>query len=107
MFIIIYTKIVDGKKQGLKMEGPFQGPEIETMKEAHEECTKIVNSSKDIVLVKILDLEKFTYTTAIEKAAEDFKYSFGNMEEASKILERPIKKRKKKRYNVKPSSDTA
>lgn len=103
MLIVLYTKIVDGKKNGLKMEGPFQGPEVETMAEAHAACTKIVSASKDTVLVKVYDLEECSYELAMEKALQCFEYSFGNMEEAAKIMERPIMKRKKKRYKAKPA----
>ena len=103
MLIVLYTKVVDGKKNGLKMEGPFQGPEVKTMAEAHSACTRIVSASKDTVLVKVYDLEEHTYESAMEKALECFEYSFGNMEEAAKIMERPIMKRKKKRYKAKPA----
>ena len=106
MLIVLYTKIVDGKKDGLKMEGPFQGPEVATMTEAHEACTKIVSASKDTILVKIYDLDEHTYDTAMEKAKQSFEYSYRNMQEAAKIMERPIMKRKKKRYKPKPAPET-
>ena len=102
MLIVLYVKIVDGKKNGLKLEGPFQGPEVKTMPEAHDACIKIVSASKDTVLVKVYDLSELTYEHAMEKAKQSFEYSFGNMEEAAKIMERPIMKRKKKRYKAKP-----
>lgn len=105
MLIVLYAKIVDGKKNGLKMEGPFQGPEVKTMKEAHNACTKIVSASKDTVLVKIYDLDEYTYETAMAKANQSFEYSYGNMQEAAKIMERPIMKRKKKRYKPKPKTE--
>ena len=101
MLIVLYAKIVDGKKNGLKMEGPFQGSEVSTMTEAHEVCTKIVSSSKDTILVKVFDLDEYSYEAAKEKAKQSFEYSFGNMQEAAKIMERPIMKRKKKRYKAK------
>lgn len=102
MLIVLYVKVVDGKKNGLKLEGPFQGPEVETMSEAHDACIKIVSASKDTVLVKVYDLSELSYEFAMEKAKQSFEYSYKNMEEAAKIMERPIMKRKKKRYKAKP-----
>ena len=72
------------------------------MSEAHIACTKIVSASKDTVLIKIYDLVEHTYEAAMEKAKQSFDYSYGNMQEAAKIMERPIMKRKKKRYKLKP-----
>ena len=102
MFIIIYAKIVDNKKKGLDFEGPFFGPECASMGEAHEECTKLVsNDNRNVVLVRIYDLDKFTDDTAMEHSKEKFLTKYENMQSAAQILERPIFKRKKRLKSVK------
>ena len=93
MFIVIYSKVVDNKKKGLELEGPFFGPECGTMDEAHNACREIVNPSKDTVLIRVYDLEEFDYQPAKEKAKQHFQVLFEHMESAAIMCERPKKKR--------------
>lgn len=93
MFIIVYSRVIDNKKKGLELEGPFFGPECETMDEAHEACRAIVNPSKNTVLIKTYDLDEYSYQTAKDKASQHFNVLFEHMESAALMCERPKKKR--------------
>lgn len=102
MFAILYCKIIDKKKKGIELEGPFLGPECETLDLAHQKAKEITNSSKDIVLIRIYSLEEYTYEKAKEVALECFKGTYENMLSAASILERPSSKsRRKKRAKSK------
>ena len=93
MLLILYARIVDNKKKGLVMEGPFYGPECETMAIAHEKCRELVTPSKDHILVKVYDLDEIDYQGARELALTHFKRTFEFMESAQSLCDRPNRKR--------------
>jgi len=95
MLLVVYARVVDNKKKGLTLEGPFYGPECKTMHEAHEECRKIVTPSKDHVLVKVFDLDELDYHQARAKAKQQFDRIFDHMEAAQGLCDAPKRKRKK------------
>lgn len=97
MFAILYCKIVDKKKKGIELEGPFLGPECETLSLAHEKASEITNSSKDIILVRIYNLEEYSYEEAKEIASNCFKGIYDNMLSAASILERPSSKSRRRK----------
>jgi hypothetical protein len=92
MLIVIYSRVIDNKKKGLVIEGPFLGPECETMDGAHEECRKIVSPSKDTILIRVYDLEEHSYQSAVDHARGHFGLLFESMESAAKICDRPKKR---------------
>ena len=95
MFVVVYVKIVDNKKKGLEIEGPFLGPETTTMKESHEACRKLVSASKDTILVRTYSMDENSYQSAIEHAKEHFDVIFDQMESAALLCDKPRRKRKK------------
>ena len=94
MFLVLYGRVVDNKKKGLKFEGPFYGPECLNMQIAHEECRKIVTGSKDHVLVKICDLSEVDYQSAKKLASIQFSRTFEQMEVARSFCDAPKRKRR-------------
>lgn len=96
MFLIIYARIIDNKKKGLELEGPYFGPECKTMKKAHEECTKLATPSKDHLLFKIYDLEEMTHLKAKELASDHFDKIFEQMQVAQSFCDAPRRKRIKR-----------
>jgi hypothetical protein len=102
MFIVIYSRVIDNKKKGLVIEGPFLGPECETMDMAHDECRKIVSPSKDTILIRVYDLMEHSYQSAIEHARGHFGTLFESMESAAKICDRPKKRMTKRTVKPKP-----
>lgn len=94
MFLIVYARIIDNKKKGLDFEGPFFGPEAETMGEAHEECRNIATPSKDHVLIKIYDLDEYDYYSAKEAAQIHFDRIYEQMLSAQELCDAPRKRRK-------------
>ena len=97
MFAIVYARIIDNKKNGLEMEGPFLGPESRTMSEAHTLCEDLVTESKNHTIVRIYDLDKLSEQGALEKAKESFDKIYEDMKAASRIIEKPVIKRKRKK----------
>lgn len=94
MFLIVYARIIDNKKKGLDFEGPFFGPETESMSGAHEECRKIVTPSKDHVLIKVYDLEEDNYYSAKESAKTHFERIYSQMQAARSLCDATRKRRK-------------
>jgi hypothetical protein len=96
MFAIIYAKIIDGKKSGLELEGPYMGPQKDNLEEAHSSSKDLVSSCKDLMLIKIYDLSTISHSDALEKARTSFNNTFMDMQSAADILDRPVIKRKKR-----------
>lgn len=92
----MYARIIDNKKKGLTLEGPFYGPECETMNDAHEECRKLVTPSKDHVLIKICDLDEVDYHDAKKVASIQFDRTFEQMEAAQTLVDAPRRKKLKR-----------
>ena len=95
MFLVMYAKINDLKKKGLIMDGPFFGPECETMKQAHEECRKLVTNNKEHVLIKIFDLSKISNLEAKKEALLYFTRIFNDMQIAQELCDAPKRRRRK------------
>jgi hypothetical protein len=96
MFLVMYARIVDNKKKGLNFEGPFYGPECETMQKAHEECRKLVTPSKDHILIKICDLDEADYYEAKQIASLQFNRTFDQMESSQSSCDAPRRKKFKR-----------
>lgn len=107
MFIIIYARVIDGKKKdGLKFEGPYYGSELPTMQQAHEKAKDLVSSDKNLVLIRIYDLDEMNHKTAFETAKNCFSSIFENMEASASIIDRPSIKIKKRRRKLKKKKET-
>ena len=85
----MYARIVDNKKKGLTLEGPFYGPECKTMNDAHEECRQLVTPSKDHMLIKICDLSEVDYHDAKKLAEAQFDRTFDKMQAAQGLVDAP------------------
>ena len=96
MFLVVYARVIDNKKKGLELEGPFYGPECKTMQEAHEACREIATPSKDIPLFKICDLDEVDYQGAKEQASIQFSRTFEQMEAAQSLVDAPRRKKVKR-----------
>ncbi len=92
MFLIIYARIVDNKKKGLKFSGPFFGPEAQNMKEAHIEASKIASDNKDHILIKIYDLDEHDYYSAKEEATNHFDRIYLQMKSAQILCDNSRKR---------------
>ena len=102
MFLVMYSRIVDNKKNGLTMEGPFYGPECKTMSDAHEECRKLVTPSKDHLLIKICDLDEVDYHDAKKVALLQFDRTFDQMCSAQTLVDAPRRKKIKRSPKLAP-----
>lgn len=105
MQLIIYARIIDGKKKGLTLDGPFLGPECDTLHKAHQAAKEVISESKDHTLIRIYSMEEHTYDSAKKTASMVFQGIFDNMVKAAHIVERPStrsrrKKKKKQKKKV-------
>jgi len=94
MFLVMYAKITDLKKKGLKMDGPFFGVEVETLDKAHKECQKLVTSCKETVLVKTFDLDEYVEMEAKKEAIIYFSRIYDDMKIAQILCDAPKRRRK-------------
>ena len=94
MFLVVYSRVIDNKKKGLELEGPFYGPECKTMDDAHIACKEIVTPSKDVVLIKICDLDEVDYQGAKELASLQFDRTFEQMQAAQSLCDKPKRKKR-------------
>ena len=72
MFLIVYVRVIDNKKDGLIMEGPFYGSEHPSMEEAQEKCHKLTAATKDHILIKIYSLDGIDYPKAKKMSSVHF-----------------------------------
>tara|TARA_R100001244_G_scaffold25113_4_gene25587 strand:- start:53149 stop:53394 length:246 start_codon:yes stop_codon:yes gene_type:complete len=70
------------------------------MEEAHAHCSDLVTESKNHTIVRIYNLDEFSEKGALEKATESFDKIYSDMQRASRIIEKPIIKRKRKKKIV-------
>ena len=96
MFLVMYARIIDNKKKGLTLEGPFYGPECKTMQLAHEACRELVTPSKDHLLIKICDLTEDDYYNAKKIASVGFDRTFEQMQTAQALVDAPRRKKLKR-----------
>ena len=109
MHLIIYARIIDGKKKGLTLDGPFLGPECPTLHEAHQAAKDVISESKDHTLIRIYSMKEHTYDSAKKTAETVFGGIFENMVKAAGIVERPStrSRRKKKKKAAKKAKAAA
>ena len=93
MFLIIYVRVIDNKKDGLKMDGPFYGSEHPTMQSAHTKCRKLTGATKDHILIKVYDLNKINYFEAKKASALHFDRIYSNMQTARLLCDTPKRKK--------------
>lgn len=101
MFIIVYCRIVDNKKKGIELEGPYFGPECETMDLAHQEAKTLNDASRDMTLIRIYPLGEYTHETAKQTAMAIFDGLYDNMLKAASIIERPSSRSRRKKKKTK------
>lgn len=99
MIAIIYAKIIDEKKNGIILDGPFWGPMCSNMNSAHIEAKKITDSSDDLILIRIYPLDKYSHDKIMTIAKSCFTAIYQDMASAKVINEKStfkVMKKKKK-----------
>jgi hypothetical protein len=96
MHLLIYAKVVDSKKKGLALEGPYF-LELQYKGEADRSASRICTESRDVVLTRVFDLDKISYEEAVAQAKGYFSHIYHGMSRAADVLEKPPTRRRRKR----------
>lgn len=97
-YVVIYLKVSHSKEGGLEFEGPILGPSSKTEDGANAEAKKIVSSMpRFAVMPKIYQLtDRQTPDEALDIAKKHFEVLKDNIIESKEIMDKPIKRSKKK-----------
>lgn len=104
MHLLIYAKVVDSKKKGLTLEGPYF-LELRHKGEAERSAARICTESRDMVLTRVFNLDKIAYEEAVSQAKGYFNHVYEGMARASALLEKPPVRRRRKRATPISASD--
>lgn len=101
-YAIIYVRITDDKTEGIEFSGPWLGATEKTKEAADLTVMKMTAESKgSAIIAKIFELADDNYGYVKQLANRYFERVQKEMNESKEILDRPIKRRKKKKKNVK------
>ena len=96
--VVVFLKVQQSKDGELLFEGPTIGAIVKTDAEANAEAKKIVSSMpRFAIMPKIYVLgNKEDPKTALDMAKKHFEVMKANIEESKEIMDKPIKRSKKK-----------
>lgn len=103
MFVVIYAKITDDKKNGVVLHGPTVGPTRDTLELAEQEARIIINANRNCTIIpRIYELSGLADIGAILNDARPyFNNMYDNMLEAKEAMARPVhRKRRRKKEEV-------
>lgn len=103
MFIVIYCKITDDKKDGVVITKPIIGPSRKTEQEAAAVAKEIVNANRHYTVVtRIYIMDGLEDLSAIlTDARQYFKMLHLNMIESKETMTRPIHRRRRRKHAMK------
>lgn len=99
MFVVIYVKITDDKKDGVTLDGPIIGPTRDTFAQAEDESRGLINSNRHCTIIpRIYQIENIMGIGSILYDARGyFDTLYKSMVEAKEAMSRPIHRRRKKK----------
>jgi hypothetical protein len=99
MFVVIYVKVTDDKKDGITFTGPTLGPTRDTFTQAEDESRALINQNRHCtVITRIYQMSNILEVGSIlHDAREYFSTLRQNMIEAKEAMSRPIHRRRKKK----------
>lgn len=99
MFVVIYVKVTDDKKDGIDLIGPTLGPTRDTIQEAEDESRGLINQNRHCTIIpRIYEISNIMEVGDIlHDAREYFDSLYKNMVEAKDAMSRPIHRRRKKK----------
>lgn len=99
MFVVIYVKITDDKKDGLTITKPTLGPTRDLFNQAEDESRAIINQNRNCTIIpRIYEIDNILGVgSVLREAREYFDALYKNMSEAKEAMSRPIHRRRKKK----------
>lgn len=99
MYVIVYVKVTDDKKDGVVVIGPILGPTRDTFDQAQQEARAIVNQNRHCAVIpRIYEIENILNVgSVLHEAKQYFGSLYQNMVEAKDAMSRPIHRRRKKK----------
>ena len=96
-YIVVFARITEDKEKGMQFDGPFIGPIADTEAEAVLKAKDLTNDPKNgTVVPKIVELYRNDICGAMELAQPHFDKLKAQMQESEEIMQRPIKRKKRK-----------
>lgn len=99
-WVVVYAKVKEDKKKGVKVMGPYAGPICETEDDAKQASRRLVNDarSNESMIPKIYEMPpESSYELIFDQARPYFDRLKGNIISAKKIMDKPPRKKRKKR----------
>tara|TARA_R110000751_G_scaffold50766_7_gene111928 strand:- start:563 stop:865 length:303 start_codon:yes stop_codon:yes gene_type:complete len=99
MYVVAYVKIVDNKRDGIKMQGVYFGGVGDTLEAAEEIAKKCVNEVRGgTVIPKVFPLEnKLRVVETMHDAEHKFDQIAESMMQAEEILGKQTNKRRRRK----------
>lgn len=107
MFVIIYAKVTDDKKNGVQLTGPTVGPTRDTIKEAEEEARLIINANRNCTVIpRIYEIGSIADIGHVLKDAKQyFGNTYANMLEAKEAMARPVHRKRRRKVMAQNEDD--
>jgi hypothetical protein len=98
-YIIVYVKVIDDKKDGLRLDGPLASEINDSLQEAEDEARKLINGSRNCTLIpRIYEIGTiFEIEAAMNEAKEYFNNMWRSMAEAKETMCRPIRRKRRRK----------
>lgn len=109
MFVIIYAKVTDDKKNGVQLTGPTVGPTRDTIKEAEDEARLIINANRNCTVIpRIYEIGSIAdIGHVLNDAKQYFGNTYANMLEAKEAMARPVHRKRRRKVLAQNEDDNA
>ena len=107
MFVIIYAKITDDKKNGVQLAGPTVGPTRNTIEEADAEARAIINANRNCTVIpRVYQIGSIADIGHVLKDARAyFGNTYANMLEAKEAMARPVHRKRRRKVMAQNEDD--
>lgn len=104
---VIYAKITDDKKNGVKMDGPSVGPIREKQSEAEAEARRLIEECRNATLIpRLYEISNaLEIPVVLNSAKEYYKQLYNNMLESKEALSRPVRRKKRRKLVAKEEEE--
>lgn len=108
MFVIIYSKVTDDKKNGVQLAGPTVGPTRDTIKEAENEARLIINANRNCTVIpRIYEIGSIAdIGHVLNDAKQYFNNTYSNMLEAKEAMARPVHRKRRRKVMAHDDDET-
>lgn len=102
MFVVIFTKVTDDKKNGVQIQGPIVGPTRDNIEQAEEEARAIINTNRNCTVIpRIYEIGSLAdIGHVLNDAKAYFNNMYSNMLEAKEAMSRPVHRKRRRKVVV-------